>query len=130
MTRARSSPVSRSMESSPTCGVYRLIQISRVCGFCLPVIEELLYISVAADLLPGDGAVHRDLVSDDVLEDAVVGGGRSPHVVLGLEAVDRDDDLEPPESGPFAGDRPHRTGDQLRVDAAFGELGQDLPSSR
>ena len=33
-----------------------------------------------------------DPVPGDVLEDAIVGGRRPPRVVLGLEAVDGDDD--------------------------------------
>ena len=67
-----------------------------------PEAGELLQVAVALHLLPRDGAVHGDLVTGDVLLDAVVGGRRAADVVLGLQAVDRDDDLQPRNRGPFA----------------------------
>ena len=59
-----------------------------------PEPQELFEIARPVHLLPRDRAVDDDLVPDDVLQDAVVGGRRAPHVVLGLQAVDRDDDRE------------------------------------
>ena len=44
-----------------------------------------------------------DLVPVDVLQDAIVGRRLAALVVLGLQAVDRDDDLQAAESGPFDG---------------------------
>ena len=67
-------------------------------GIGLPVVEELLEIAVTAHLLPRDGAVDRDLMPFDVLEDPIVGGRRAPDVVFGLEAIDRHDDLQPVQS--------------------------------
>ena len=70
--------------------------------------------------------MHGDLVPFDVLQDPVVGGGRAPDIVLGLQSVDRYHDLKAPESDPLGGDRPHGTGHELRVNIAFRELGKDL----
>ena len=57
-----------------------------------PEPQEFLEVARAVDLLPRHRAVHHDLMADDVLEDAVVGGRRAARIVLGLQAVDRDDD--------------------------------------
>jgi hypothetical protein len=63
-----------------------------------------------------------DLVPLDVLEDALVGGRLAALVVLGLQTVDRHDDLEAAQADPFLGNRPHGARDHLRVHAALGEL--------
>ena len=119
-TFSRSAFVRRSAEISPTCGVYRLIQICDTAVVGRPEFRELLEVAVAAHLLSRDRAVHADVVSLDVLEDALVGGGFAPLVVLGLQAVDRDDELKPAEARPLDGNRPHGARDELRVDAHLG----------
>src|SRR6478735_6256090 len=95
-------------------------------GVVRPDADELFEVAVAADLLLGHRAVHRDAVALDVLDDAVVGSGLAALVVLGLEAVDRDHELQPAQLGPFDGDRAYRAGHELGVDAAIGETRQDF----
>src|SRR4029453_12435469 len=48
------------------------------------------------------------------------------NIVLRLQAVDRDDDLEPPQPGPFNRDRPDRARHDLRMDSALRELRKNL----
>ena len=69
----------------------------RVVG---PLLDERLDVAVALHLLTRDRAVHGDLVSLDVLQDAIVGGRRAPHVVLRLQAVDRHADLQVLDAAP------------------------------
>ena len=70
--------------------------------------------------------MNRDLVARDVFLDPIVGGRRAPHVVLGLEPVDRDDNLQPGDFGELGGNRTHRARHELRVDAARREQRQQL----
>lgn len=91
-----------------------------------PEANELLEVTVALCLLTRDGAVHRDLVPPNVLENPIVGGRCSPHIVLGLEPVDRDDQLQARQRAPLDGKRSHCAGDDLRIDAFFGEPREDL----
>ena len=77
------------------------------------------------DLLPCDRAVYGDLVTFDVLEDPIVGGGFAALVVLGLQTVDGDDDREAIEVAPLARDLAHCTRDELDMDASLRQLGQD-----
>ena len=91
----------------------------------LPEPQELLQIPVALHLLACDGAVHGDLVPRDVLEDAIVGRRRAPHVVLRLQAVDRHHQLQTAQRRPFSRDRAHGARHELCVNAAPGKLGQD-----
>ena len=95
-TRSRSAGRSRSAETSPTCGVYRLIQIFSTSSAPTRS-EELVEIARPVHLLARDRAVDGDLVPGDVLQDPIVGGRRPPRVVLGLQAVDRDDDRQAAE---------------------------------
>ena len=46
--------------------------------------------------------------------------------MLRLQAVDRDDDLQPRNPGPLRGNRPDRARHELGVDAAFRQTRQDL----
>ena len=59
-------------------------------------------------------------------QDAIVGGRLAPLVVLGLQSVDRDHDLQPPQPDPFLRNRAHGARDDLRVDAALGHPRQNL----
>src|SRR5688572_7804374 len=63
---------------------------------------------------------------DDVLQDAIVGGGLAPLIVLRLQAVYRDVHLHARDRRPFDRNRPDRTGDDLRINAALGEPRQDV----
>ena len=69
--------------------------------------------------------MDRYLCACDVFEDAVVGGGFAALVVLGLEAVDRDDDIELLELFPLGGDDAEGAGDDLGVNSAALDLGQE-----
>ena len=64
-------------------------------GLVCQYVEELLEVAVPPNLLPCHRAVNGNLVPFDVLEDAFVGRGCAANVVLGLEAIDRHDDLQP-----------------------------------
>jgi len=68
--------------------------------------------------------MNGDLMPLDVLEDSIVGGRRPPHVVFGLESVDRDADLQARNRCPFDRDRTYCAGHDLDVQAALGEPGQ------
>jgi len=57
-----------------------------------PETEKLLDVAGPLDLLTRHRAMNGDAMTFDVLEDPIVGGWRAPGVVLGLQAVDRDDD--------------------------------------
>src|SRR5687768_13452604 len=65
-----------------------------------------------------------DVMAIDVLQDAVVGRRSPARVVFGLQAVDRDANLQPPERRPLDRYRPHRAGYHLHKQAALGQLRQ------
>src|SRR5260370_14640142 len=94
-------------------------------GSCAPELEKLLKIAGSVGDLSGDGAVDRYLRFRDVLQDAVVGRRCAAKVVLGLEAVDGDYDVEELEVCPVSGNGAEGAGDNLDVNAAAVELGQD-----
>lgn len=84
----------------------------------LPRPQELFEIPLAPRLLSCDSTVHGDLMLHDVLEDPVVRRGRATLVVLGLQAVNRHDNLEASQSGPLARDRAHGARDELCMNPA------------
>jgi hypothetical protein len=59
-----------------------------------PEFRKFLEVAIAPHLLPCNGAVHADIVPLDVLENPVVGCRLSALVVLGLQTIDRDDELK------------------------------------
>src|SRR5687767_15075002 len=85
---------------------------------CLPRAQELLEVTVPPYLLTRDRAMHRDVVTGNVLEDAVVRRRRSPLVVLRLQPVDGYDNLQAMHADPLLRNRTDGTGHQLRVDAS------------
>lgn len=68
--------------------------------------------------------VNADRKSTNALQDASVSGGAPAKVVLGLQAVDRDANIQPLVRSPFWGDLAEGAGHKLDVDAAFLKLGQ------
>jgi len=68
--------------------------------------------------------VHGDVLARDVFEDAVVGGRRAASVMLGLQPVNRDDDLQLGYVSPRGRNRPHGARNHLRVHAHPGHLRQ------
>ncbi len=49
----------------------------------------------------GDGAVNRDVLSGDVFENALVGGGSAADVVIRLQSVNGNRDLETRQGSPM-----------------------------
>src|SRR5207248_2978707 len=82
-------------------------------GVVRPEIHELVEIAVALRLLARDRAMDGDLMPLDVLQDAIVGRGSPARVMLGLETIDRDDDLQARKSNPVLRDRTDGTGHEL-----------------
>jgi hypothetical protein len=89
-----------------------------------PEAEELFEVAGPAGDLSGDGAVDGDFGLSEVFEDALVGCGGAAEVVFGLEAVDRDDDIQAFEAGPVSGNGTEGAGDDLEMDAAAVDLGE------
>ena len=125
MTRWRSAIVSRSSDSSPTLRRVQAHPDHAGVRVVLPEAQELLQVAVAPDLLPRDRAVDGDAVAGDVLENPLVGGRGTPHVVLRRKSVHRHDHLKPAQTAPLRRNRPHRARDELRVDVPCGELRQN-----
>ena len=95
-----------------------------------PEVDELFEVTGPLNLLSGHGAVHRDLMAIDVLQNAFVGRGLAPFVVLRLEAVNRDDDLQSPQRSPRERDGTHGARDELRVNTHCARRGSSVSSSR
>ena len=95
-------------------------------GILGPEPHELLQIALPARLLPRDRAVDGDLMSFDVLEDAIVCGRLASLVVFRLKSVDGHDNLQSRKSDPFRRDRPHGAGHDLRIHSHLRESRQDL----
>lgn len=91
-----------------------------------PEAEELFKVTGPAGDLSGDGAVDGDSGLSNVFEDALVSCGGAAEVMFGLEAVDRDDDIQAFEGAPVSGNGTEGAGNDLEMDAAaidFGEQG-------
>ena len=69
--------------------------------------------------------MHDDLLSDDVLQDPVVGRGRASDVVFGLEAIDRHDHGEARDGGPGGRNRTDGTRHDLDVQSPIRQARQD-----
>ncbi len=91
--------------------------------FGAPEFDELAEVVGAVHHLRGDRAVDSDLLAGDVLDDALVRGGCAADVVLRLKAVDGDNNINERILGPRDRERAEGTGDDLYVNAAFGDLG-------
>src|SRR4029453_15290540 len=115
-TRRGSFPTLRSIQTHPNH--------SRVV-VCLPEAQKLFQITIALNLLPRDGAVNRDVMSGNVLQDPFIRRRRTPHIVLGGQAVDRDHELQPAKIAPFGRDRTYGARFDLGVNIALVELRQD-----
>ena len=90
-----------------------------------PELKELVEVSGAGGDLCGDGAVDGDSGVLDIFEDALVGGGLAALVVLRVKSIDGYDDVKLSESLPVGGDDAESAGDDLGVDAASFDLGQE-----
>src|SRR5262249_26290205 len=92
---------------------------------CAPEVEELAEVARAIQLLPRHGAVNGDLVTNDVFQDSIVGRRRAPRVVVGLKAVNRNDEGQTMEATPLLRDFTDGARDELGVNTALGELRQN-----
>jgi hypothetical protein len=90
-----------------------------------PELKKPLEISGLVCDLAGDGAVDRNARLREVLQYTLVGCRCATYIVFGLQAVDRDDDIEAFKVCPMSGDGSEGAGDDLDVNVAAVELGQD-----
>jgi hypothetical protein len=90
-----------------------------------PEAEELFEVAWSVCGKACDGGVNGDLGRGNILEDALVGGGLAPLVVLRLQAIDGHDYVESAEAAPFRGDDAEGAGDDLNVDVASVDLGEE-----
>src|SRR5262249_39341666 len=89
-----------------------------------PECKEIFQIAFAFHHLAGYGAVDADVMTADIFEDPVIGGRPPANVVLGLEAINGYNKVEPGNARPFLGDFPNGTGKQLDMDSAPGQKRQ------
>lgn len=96
---------------------------------CRPEMQEAFEISRLAHHGRGDGAVDSDVMSADVGEDSIVGGGSAANVVLGRKAVDAYGNGEASIRGPAFWQGTESAGDNLHMKVALekpGEQGFEL----
>ncbi len=79
-----------------------------------PEPKKLFEVTGPVHLLPGDRTVNDNLMARDMLQDALVGRRRPPHIVFRLQPVDRNGQNEPRNRRPLSGDLPHGARDELR----------------
>src|SRR5260370_11381124 len=84
-----------------------------------PVLQKFPQIAWPLHHLTGDRAVDGNLLARDVLQDAIVGCRGAPDIVLGLQSVNRYDDVHVGKRRPSRRKRPECTGDQLDVNSSI-----------
>jgi len=94
-------------------------------GATRPEIGEIAEIARALDLRACDGAMDGDLVTSDVFQNAVVGCGRAPRVMLGLQAVNGDDQMKVGDAAPLERNGANSAGNELDFDIHGGQLGKE-----
>ena len=90
-----------------------------------PELKKPLEISGLVCDLAGDGAVDRNARLRKVLQYTLVSCWCATYIVFGLQTVDGDDDVEALERRPMSGNGTEGAGDDLGVNAAAVEFGQD-----
>ena len=65
-----------------------------------PELQKLSQVTGPLHHLAGDGAVDGDVLAGDIFDDAVIGRGRAPDIVLRLQAVDGNHDVQMRQLGP------------------------------
>jgi len=90
-----------------------------------PELKETLEIAGLVCNLAGDGAVDRNGRLRKILQYTLVSRRCAANIVFGLQAVDGNYDVEALEVGPVSGNGAEGAGDDLDVNAAVVELGQD-----
>ena len=126
-TLARSCGVSRSSLTSPSWGVYRLNQIFLTSSPLGPETRKFLQVTLPLNELPGNRAVDVDPMPGDVLQDAVVSGGRPAAIMFGLKAVNGNGKVKIGKIAPRFGYGPDGAGDQHHFHTHSLQLGkQDL----
>lgn len=90
-----------------------------------PEIGEFAEIARALDLRTGNSAMDGDLMSGNVFENAIVSCGRTPRVVLGLQAIYGDDQMKIADGAPFERNGANSAGDELDFDIHGCQLGED-----
>ena len=68
--------------------------------------------------------MHCDGMALNVSEDPFIGGWSAAGIMLGRQAVDRDDQVQPPDACLGGGDRTYPTGDELDTDAHHAQARQ------
>ena len=90
-----------------------------------PELKETLEIAGLVCNLAGDGAVDRNGRLRKILQYTLVSRRCAANIVFGLQPVYGDYDVEAFEVGPVRGNRAEGAGDDLGMNAAAVELGQD-----
>lgn len=94
-------------------------------GALSPELKETLEIAGLVCNLAGDGAVNRNGRLRKILQYTLVSRRCAANIVFGLQAVDGNYDVEALEVGPVSGNGAEGAGDDLGMNAAAVELGQD-----
>src|SRR5579871_5636745 len=88
----------------------------------IPKFQKALQILRLLHHLAGDGAVNRNILARNVLEDSIVGRGSPPKIVLGLKSIHGNHDCQVARFRPTRWKRPEGAGDQLHADAPVKQL--------
>ncbi len=125
MTAARTEGVRISEPVAPRCGREDAHPDLLCLGAFGPELKKPLEISGLVCDLAGNRAVDRNACLRKVLQYTLVGCRCATYIVFGLQAVDGDDDVEALECRPMSGNGAEGAGDDLDMNAAAVELGQD-----
>ena len=68
-----------------------------------PELKKLLQITRPGSNVAGDSGMDRDFRSGNVFEDSLIGCGFTPFVMVGLESVNRDNDVQMGKLVPISG---------------------------
>src|SRR5262249_40827823 len=85
---------------------------------------ETLEIIRLSGHLTRDRAMYRDRVAFNVFQDSLIGCRRSPDIVIGLQTIDRDNQVKTLNAGPGRRNLADRARHELDFDAEAAQLRQ------